>query len=120
MAKSEKKSFTFVARAHTMFNELIGLRSFNNDNLWYGLYGEDGTLLGKAKVYDRKWEVRATIDPADWDQEFSIKLMEPYTFSDLGGYSYRLLPDNQSVIYGGNGLTSLINETGISMRGKII
>lgn len=121
MAKMEgKKSFTFVARAHIMFNELIGLRNFNNDNIWYGLYGEDGTLLGKAKVYDRKWEVRATIDPADWDQEFSIKLMEPYTFSDLGGYSYRLLPDNQSVIYGGNSLTSLINETGISMRGKII
>lgn len=119
MAKIEgKKSFTFVARAHTMVNDWIGTRDYNDDNIWYGLYGEDGTLLGKAKVYDRgKWEVRATIDPADWDQEFSIKLMEPYTFIDLG---YRLLPDNQSVIYGGGGIRSLIEETGIRLKGKII
>lgn len=120
MAKIEgKESFTFRARAHIMLNELVGLRNYDKEAVWLGLYGEDGQLLGKAKLFDRgAWELDVTIDPKNFEDKFTLKLMGPYTiYMGDDHYSYCFLPEKTGEFTGTMG--DFIEQKLITLRGEI-
>lgn len=120
MAKIEgKESFAFRARAHIMLNELVGLRNYDKEAVWLGLYGEDGQLLGKAKLFDRgAWELDVTIDPKNFDDKFTLKLMGPYTiYMGDDHYSYCFLPEKTGEFTGTMG--DFIEQKLITLRGEI-
>lgn len=109
-------------RGYTMFNDLLGMHSFDNDNIRLGLYGEDGRLIGEPKLTgggNAVWELDMTMDTSNWDEVLTLKLLEPYYwprwFNEHVGY--RITPQETGTRTGT--IAEFIDAVSISLRGEI-
>lgn len=123
MAQEEGiETLDITARGLTYFNELLGMHTFDNDDIQLGLYGEDGRLIGKPKLTGKgsaAWELDMTIDTSNWDEVFTLKLLEPYYWPNWfdTNVGYRITPERTGDTKGT--ITELVEGMWTSLRGSI-